>query len=119
MVWTSHETASSWGVTDNEIVFRGLKNGSMLKTRPVGVLVEQGGGNVGEMGWRPLSGGIAALWAQTIGVIASSDIENGYSLKTRLVEAVVEWGGIDVGGMGGRGESAIVGQHGSTEGSDC
>ncbi|PBK73354.1 hypothetical protein ARMSODRAFT_952387 [Armillaria solidipes] len=72
----------------------------MPKTRPVGALVERGGGNVGEMGWRPLSGRIAALWAQIIGAIVSSDIENGYSLKTRLVEAVVKWGGIDVGGMG-------------------
>ncbi len=81
------------GVTDNEIVFRSLKNRNMLKTQPVGVLVEQRGGNVGEMGWRPLSGGIAALWAHTIGAIVSGDIENGYSLKTRLVEAVVGWEG--------------------------
>lgn len=81
------------GVTDNEIIFRSLKNKSMLKTRPVGVLVEQGGGNVGEMGWRLLSGGIAGLWIQTIGAIVSSDIENGYLLKTRLVEAVVGWEG--------------------------
>ncbi|SJL08102.1 uncharacterized protein ARMOST_11464 [Armillaria ostoyae] len=68
--------------------------------QPVSTHVEQGGGNVGEMGWRPLLGRIAALWAQTIGAIVSSDIENGYLLKTRLVEAVIKWGGIDVGRMG-------------------
>ncbi len=60
------------------------------KARPVSVLVEQGGGNVGGMGWRPLSGGIAALWTQTICAIVSGNLENGYFFKTGPVEAVIK-----------------------------
>ncbi len=90
------------------------------KAWPVSILVEQGGGNVGGMGWRPLSGGIAALWTQTICTIVSSNLENGYFFETGPVEAVIEQGGIDVGGIGvGVLESTIVGQHGTTMGSDC
>ncbi len=90
------------------------------KAQPVSILIEQGGGNVGGMGWRLLSGGIAALWTQTICAIVSSNLENRYFFKTGPVEAVIEWGGINVGGMGvGVLESTIVRQHGTTMGSDC
>ncbi len=55
------------------------------KARPVSVLVEQGGGNVGGMGWRPLSGGIAALWTQTICAIVSGDLETDISSRQGLL----------------------------------
>ncbi|KAK0218410.1 hypothetical protein EDD85DRAFT_797788 [Armillaria nabsnona] len=115
-----HKTAGSWGLTDNGIVFRGLRNRMIPKAWPVSVLIEQGGGNVGGMGlWRPLSGGIAALWTQTICAIISGNLENGYFFKTGPVKAIIKWGGIDVGGMGvGVLESAFVGQHSTTIGSD-
>ncbi len=76
--------------------------------------------NVGGMGWQPLSGGIAALWTQTICAIVSGDLENGYFFEMGPVEAVIKRGGINVGGIGvGVLESTIVGQHGTTMGSDC
>ncbi|PBK61426.1 hypothetical protein ARMSODRAFT_665322 [Armillaria solidipes] len=117
MVWTSHETASSWGITDNGIIFGGLKNKSAPKMQPVGALVEQGGGNVRGMGM------MAAVVGRDIGTVVSShcrhrlsDLENGDLLKTGLVEVAVQWGGIDVAA---RGESAAVGQHGTTVVLDC
>ncbi|KAK0216564.1 hypothetical protein EDD85DRAFT_798362 [Armillaria nabsnona] len=100
-----HETAGSWGLMDNGVVFRGLRNRMIPKAQPVSVLIEQGGGNVeaiiewegidvGEMGQgylnQPLSGSMAPLWAQTVGAIIPTVLENGDSAKTGLVEAVIE-----------------------------
>ncbi len=66
MKYAPHETVSSWGLTDNDIILRGLKNRRTPKARPVDALVEQGDGDVGRMGM------VAAIVGRDSGAVRSN-----------------------------------------------